>query len=251
MNPIIETTVNKNAKGDMAVDASAIANRPALNMPVIKQLVYKDWYVNRRLLATYVGSGILSLCIISLGEWQFFMGSIMLISMMVGMGNHQLSVTMISERKEQTLAFVMSLPVSPADYAMAKFLSNMVLFFVPWSLLVLAATTVILITPLPDGLLAFTLLVCVLIAVNHCICWSVTMAIETEGTFLIVMIGLNCLLNPALYFLARSPDIGGHNRDASFIWTGTASQVLVCEILAIVLLLVGTLYFRSRKKVFF
>src|SRR6187431_2950585 len=230
---------------------TAIVNRPALNMPVIKQLVYKDWYLNRKLLATYVGCGIFSLCIISLGEWQFFMGSIMLISMMVGMGNHQLSVTMISERKEQTLAFVMSLPVSPADYAMAKFLSNMVLFFIPWSLLVLATTAVILLTPLPDGLLAFTLLILVLIAVNHCICWSVTMFTEAEGSFLIVMIGLNCLLNPALYFLARSPEIGGHNRDDSFLWSGTATQVLVCEILAIVLLLVGTLYFRSRKKVFF
>ncbi len=230
---------------------NAIVNHSALNMPVIKQLIYKDWYLNRKLLATYVGGGIFSLCLISFGEWQFFMGSIMLISMMVGMGNHQLAATMINERKEQTLAFVMSLPVSPADYAMAKFLSNMVLFFIPWALLVLATTAVILLTPLPDGLIAFTLLICVLIAVNHCICWSVTMATETEASFLIVMIGLNCLLNPALYFLARSPDIGGHNRGDSFIWTATASQVLVCEIFAIVLLLVGTLYFRSRKKVFF
>jgi ABC-2 type transport system permease protein len=228
-----------------------IANRAVLNMPVIKQLVYKDWYLNRKLLAVYVGGGILSLSIISLGEWQFFMGAIMFITMLVALGNHQLSVTMINERKEQTLAFVMSLPVSPADYAMAKFLSNMVLFFVPWSLLTLVTTLVILLAPLPDGLIAFTLLICVLIAVNHCICWSVTMATETEGSFLMVMIGLNCLLNPALYFLARSPDIGRHNLDPNFIWTGTSTLVLVCEILAIVLLLVGTLYFRSRKKVFF
>lgn len=230
---------------------NSIADRAVLNMPVIKQLVYKDWYLNRKLLAVYVGGGIFSLSIISLGEWQFFMGAIMFITMLVAMGNHQLSVTMINERKEQTLAFVMSLPVSPADYAMAKFLSNMVLFFVPWSLLVLATTVVILLTPLPDGLVAFTLLVCVLIAVNHCICWAVTMATETEGSFLLVMIGLNCLLNPALYLLARSPNIGGHNLNGNVVWTTTATQVLVGEILAIVLLLLGTLYFRSRKKVFY
>lgn len=230
---------------------NSIADRAVLNMPVIKQLVYKDWYLNRKLLAVYVGGGIFSLSIISLGEWQFFMGAIMFITMLVAMGNHQLSVTMINERKEQTLAFVMSLPVSPADYAMAKFLSNMVLFFVPWSLLVLATTVVILLTPLPDGLVAFTLLVCVLIAVNHCICWAVTMATETEGSFLLVMIGLNCLLNPALYLLARSPHIGGHNLNGNVVWTATATQVLVGEILAIVLLLLGTLYFRSRKKVFY
>jgi hypothetical protein len=226
-------------------------NLPMLNMPVIKQLIYKDWYLNRKLLAIYVGGGIVSLSILSLGQWQFFMGSIMFITMLVALGNHQLSVTMINERKEQTLAFVMSLPVSPADHAMAKFLSNMVLFFVPWSFLVAITSAVILITPLPDGLLAFTLLVCVLIAVNHCICWCVTMTTETEGSFLITMIGLNCLLNPALYFLASSPDIGGLNRGATFVWTGTATTILLCEVLAILLLLFGTLYFRSRKKVFF
>ncbi|HEY0894622.1 MAG TPA: hypothetical protein VGE32_16285, partial [Cellvibrio sp.] len=86
---------------------NSIANRAVLNMPVIKQLVYKDWYLNRKLLAVYVGGGIFSLSIISLGEWQFFMGAIMFITMLVAMGNHQLSVTMINERKEQTLAFVM------------------------------------------------------------------------------------------------------------------------------------------------
>lgn len=251
MNPVIETSANKQQGNSYSVDSNALVNRPLLNMPVIKQLVYKDWYLNRKLLATYVGGGIFSLSIISLGEWQFFMGAIMFITMLVAMGNHQLSVTMINERKEQTLAFVMSLPVSPADYAMAKFLSNMVLFFVPWSLLTLVTTLVILFTPLPDGLVAFTLLICVLIAVNHCICWSVTMATETEASFLMVMIGLNCLLNPALYLLARSPAIGGNNLNENFIWTGTATMVLVCEILAIVLLLAGTLYFRSRKKVFF
>lgn len=226
-------------------------NRPALNMPVIKQLIYKDWYLHRKLLAVYIGGGILSLSILSLGQWQFFMGSIMFITMLAALGNHQLSATMINERKEQTLAFVMSLPVSPADYAMAKFLSNMVLFFVPWLFLVTITTLVILLTHLPDGLLAFTLLVCVLIAVNHCICWAVTMCTETEGSFLIVMIGLNCLLNPALYFLASSPEVGGFTRNDTFVWTHTATLILVCEIVAIFLLLFGTLYFRSRKKVFF
>ncbi len=77
------------------------------------------------------------------------------------------------------------------------------------------------------------------------------MATETEASFLMVMIGLNCLFNPALYLLARSPNIGGHNLNGEVIWTTTATLVLLCEILAIVLLLVGTLYFRSRKKVFY
>lgn len=251
MNPIMEHPMNKQPGDNVAVGGTPLAKRPAFNMPVIKQLIYKDWYLNRKLLATYTGGGIFALSVLSLGEWQFFMGSIILITMLVAMGNHQLSTTMIGERKEQTLAFVMSLPVSPADYAMAKLLANMVLFFVPWLLLVLATTFVLLYTRIPDGLLPFALLICGLIAVNHCICWSVTMFTETEASFLMVMIGLNCLLNPMMYFLARSPQIGGLNGGETVVWSSSAIQVLICQILLIILLLIGTLYCQSRKKVFF
>lgn len=250
MNPLIETA-NSKQQGNYALGEDPLANRPLLNMPVIKQLVYKDWYLNRKLIATYVGGAIFALSILSLGEWQFYMGAILLMSMMIGLGNHQLGTTMINERKEQTLAFVMSLPVSPADYAMAKFLSNLVIFVVPWSVLTALTAGVILLTPLPDGFLTFALLVCVLILLNHCISWCVAMVTASEGAILIIMIGLNCLLNPALYVISKFPDIGGYSQQPVFIWSSSATQVLLVQLLVIVLLVFFTMCFRLRKKVFF
>ena len=249
MNQVVENSANTNSTGG-AIDNSVMEKCPMLNMPVIKSLVYKDIYLNRKLIATYIGGAIFALSIISLGEWQFFMGSIVLISMMIGLGNHQLSTSMISERKEQTLVFIMSQPVSPADYAMAKFLSNIAMFFVPWSFLFLTTIGVLILTPLPDGLLPFTVLICVLILLNHCITWSIAMEVESEGIILTIMIGLNCLFNPALYFLADSPDIGGHTRGADIVWNATSINVLILEVVAIVLLFIATLYFQMRKKVF-
>lgn len=250
MNPLSETA-NSKQQDNCTRDDDPLARRPLLNMPVIKQLVYKDWYLNRKLIAAYVGGAIFSLGIISLGEWQFFMGAILLMSMMIGLGNHQLGTTMINERKEQTLAFVMSLPVSPADYAMAKFLSNVVIFVVPWSILTALTVAVILLTPLPDGFLAFAILVCVLILLNHCLSWCVAMVTASEGAILIIMIGLNCLLNPALYVLSKFPEIGGYTQQPVFFWGSTATYVLLVQILAIALLLFFTMCFRFRQKVFF
>lgn len=249
MNPLIETTDRQRNQYDSS--DNFLPRRRLLNTPVIKQLVYKDWYLNRRLIATYIGGAIFALSIISLGDWQFYMGAILLMSMMIGLGNHQLGTTMINERKEQTLSFVMSLPVSPADYAMAKFLSNLAIFVVPWLILTALTTGVILLTPLPDGFLTFALLVCVLILLNHCISWCVAMVTASEGAILIIMIGLNCLLNPALYVIANFPEIGGYTQQPEFIWSDSATFVLLAQVLAIVLLLFSTMCICLRKKVFF
>ena len=42
----------------------------------------------------------------------------------------------VNEKKDQTLTFMMSLPVTAQDYAWAKLGANLVLYLVPWLLLV-------------------------------------------------------------------------------------------------------------------
>jgi len=221
------------------------------NFPIVKKLVYKDLYLIRKLIAAYVAGIIFSLSIISLGEWQFYMGAVLFISMVVGLGNHQLSATLINERKEQTLSFIMSLPVSPTDYALAKLLSTMVTYFIPWFLITVASVLVIWLTSLPDGLIPFTVIVSVLVLLNHCITWSAAMTLETEGAVLAVMIGLNCFLNPELYFLIRVPEIFAHINTPDIVWAGLPIKILLLGVAAIVVVLTTSFYFHARKKSFY
>lgn len=229
------------------------AAEPAMtfNFPIIKKLVYKDLYLIRKLIAAYVAGIILSLSLISLGEWQFYMGAVLFISMVVGLGNHQIGTTLINERKEQTLSFVMSLPVSPTDYAMAKLLSTVVTYFIPWALITAAIISVIWFTSLPDGLIPFTIIVSVLVLLNHCITWSAGMALETEGSVLAIMIGLNCLLNPELYFLVRVPEIYTHINTPDIVWAGLPIKILIAAIAGIVIVLATSFYCHARKKSFY
>lgn len=237
---------------NLAITNSSLAESiMPFNFSIIKKLVYKDLYLIRKLIAIYVAGVILSLSLISLGEWQFYMGAVLFISMVVGMGNHQLSATLVSERKEQTLSFIMSLPVSPSDYALAKLLSTMVTYFIPWLIITVAMVSVIWLTSLPDGLIPFTVIVSVLVLLNHCITWSAGMALETEGAVLAVMIGLNCLLNPELYFLIRAPEIYTHVNTPDIVWAGLPITILLLAIASIFAVLATSFYLHARKKSFY
>ena len=237
---------------NLAFSNSSLA-KPAMtfNFSIIRKLVYKDLFLIRKLIAVYVVGIMLSLSLISLGEWQFYMGAVLFISMVVGLGNHQLGATLINERKEQTLSFIMSLPISPTDYALAKLLSTIVTYFIPWLLITIAMVLVIWFTSLPDGLIPFTVIVAILVLLNHCITWSAGMALETEGAVLAIMIGLNCLLNPELYFLIRAPEIFTHVNTQNIVWAGLPIKILLLAITGIFVVLAASFYFHARKKSFY
>jgi ABC-2 type transport system permease protein len=237
---------------NLAVNSPGFSERVmTFNFPIIKKLVYKDLYLIRKLIAAYIAGIILSLSLISLGEWQFYMGAVLFISMVVGLGNHQLGATLINERKEQTLSFVMSLPVSPRDYAMAKLLSTVVTYFIPWLLITISMVLVIWLTPMSDGLIPFTVIVSTLVLLHHCITWSAGMALETEGAVLATMIGLNCVLNPELYFLIRIPEIYTHINTPDIVWAGLPIKILLLCVAGIFLVLSASFYFHARKKSFY
>ena len=100
-----------------------------MNTSRVKRLILKDWYFNRGAIAAYVVVGLLSLLAIGLGgEGGFYGGSILLITVLISIGIHLVMITVIHERTEQTLPFVMTLPVSAKEYTTAKILANMLIF---------------------------------------------------------------------------------------------------------------------------
>src|ERR1700760_3438230 len=98
---------------------------------VVGQLILKDWQLNRKLLMILVGAGLLALLIaqfaresIRLFGTVWFFVSLCILASMLPMS------AILNERKKQTLAFVMSLPVSPVQYAVAKASSTAAMFLV-------------------------------------------------------------------------------------------------------------------------
>lgn len=223
-----------------------------LNLPVIKLLIAKDWLLFQKQLAAYVTGAIFALCLIGMAKgWSFYLGSLLLIVVLVAAACFSISTSLLAERKERTLAFVMSLPVTPLDFYLAKLLGNLVTFFVPFLIMFIGTLAVIAFTPLPDGLIVFSVLIFGFVALAYAISLSVAMAVESEGWNTFAMIGSMILINPFIMLLGQIPEISSYVKTESIVWSGPAVSILLVQATVIVAVLVATGWVHCRKPAFY
>jgi len=225
---------------------------PELNLPVIKLLIVKDWQLFQKQLALFVLGALVALCLLGMARgWSFYLGSLMLIIVMVSIACFAIANSLIVERKEQTLAFVMSLPVSPLDFYAAKLAGNLVTFLVPFVLVVLGTLTVIVFTALPNGLVIYSLLVFGHIWLAYCVSLSVAMAVESEGWNTFAMIASMVMINPFIMILAQIPAISEATSVDAIVWSVPAVLILSAQLLLGVAALAVSGWFHCRKTAFY
>jgi ABC-type transport system involved in multi-copper enzyme maturation permease subunit len=223
-----------------------------LNKPLIRLLVIKDWQLFQKQLAAYVLAGIVALCFLGTGKpWTFYLGSLLLIVALVATACFAISTSLLTERKEQTLAFVMSLPVSPLDFTVAKLAGNLLTFGVPYLLISLGTIGVILFTPLPDGLLVLSILVLGHIFLAYSVSLAVAMNVESEGWNTFVMIASMVLINPFIMLLGQIDAINDPVRGDVVVWSVQAVAILLAQILLSVLAVGLTAWWNGRKPAFY
>lgn len=223
-----------------------------LNIPVIRLLVAKDWQLFQKQLALYVLGGIVALCFLGLAKpWAFYVGSLMLIIVMVSIACFSISTSLMNERKEKTLAFVMSLPVSPLDFTLAKLAGNAITFAVPFVLILVGTLAVVLLTPLPDGLVVYSLLIFAYIGFAFCVALAVVMSVESEGWATFAMIGSMVMINPYMMVLSQVPAIKERISADAVVWTPEALAVMA-TLLVLGAAVVGiTTWVHARKPAFY
>lgn len=223
-----------------------------LNTPVIRLLVIKDWQLFQKQLAAYVLAGMVALCLLGLARpWSFYLGSLMLIVLTVAAACFSIATSLVTERKEKTLAFVMSLPVSPADFTVAKLAGNLLTFAVPFLLMAGGTVAVVLFTPLPDGLFVYALLVYGYILFAFSISLAVAMTVESEGWATFAMIGSMVLINPYIMALGQVPAIVDRVREDAIVWSPAAIAILAGLVVLSVALLGVTAWSQARKPAFY
>lgn len=224
-----------------------------MNYPMIGHLVRKDWFFHRWTISFYllVGVGGLAIIRLSSADLAFFLGSIVLISALIGVGVHLIMATVVMERKEKNLPFVMSLPVTAMDYTGAKIVANLSAFVVPW--LALLGTSLWLIqttASLPNGLAPFAVIVLTEIAVAYCIMLAVAIVSESEGWTIVTIVACNIGFNFFLYAVSHLPAIESAMMGSVAVWDRTAIMLVVAELLAIVLIIGTTFVLQARKRDF-
>lgn len=223
-----------------------------LNTPVIRLLIAKDWQLFQKQLAVYVLAGMVALCFLGLARpWAFYVGSLMLLIVLVSAACFSISTSLVVERKEQTLAFVMSLPVSPLDFTVAKLAGNLLTFAVPFVVLLAGTLGVVLLTPLPDGLVVYALLIFAYLSFAFAVSLAVAMTVQSEGWATFAMIGSMVMINPYIMALSQIPEISTRVGADAVAWT-TPAVAILGTLVALALALVGaTAWLHGRKPAFY
>ncbi len=224
----------------------------SMDFTMIRRLVLKDWYFLRGPIVGYLVTGALALALVSqAGEGTFFAGSILLITVLITVGIHLAMATVVEERKNQTLAFVMSLPVSPKEYTTAKILANLLIFLVPWLVLLVGSFAVIAgSAALPDGLIPFVAIVLMEIFVSSLLILSVALVSESQNWTIGAIVFGNLFFQGFLYYVSHLPTIAAAMEAPRIVWSPAAVTLLVAEIATLAVMVGLTYWLQSRKTDF-
>ncbi|NKB72258.1 MAG: hypothetical protein GKR89_34705 [Candidatus Latescibacteria bacterium] len=223
-----------------------------MNKSVVFALIRKEWQFHRGPIAGGTLLGALALALVGYGsDGTYYVGAVLLLTAIIGIGIYLVFMTTIQERKEKTLAFVMSLPLSALQYTRAKLLANALFYLLPWSLLLLGSFAVIAGTDfLPNGLIPFTAVALAELLVAYCLLLGIALVTESEGWTIFVMAVCNISLNFFLYFIAHIPSINATMSGPVAVWNSTILWILLLEVLAAVAIVSLTFFFQNRKTDF-
>ena len=219
---------------------------------VIGHLILKDWRLNRRLISLSIAVGLIALVIAQCGgQTARLLGSVWFFVTLCVLGSMLPASAILNERKKQTLAFVMSLPVSSVQYAIAKALSTSAMFLVPWLTLLISALLLIETRHvIPHGTIPMLLILAMLPLVVFCLISAAALVGESEGWLMAASIVCNSSYWFVWYLLARNPALTANWTRPVAVWNPTVFMVLSAELGSIAFIVGVALFFQSRKRDF-
>jgi ABC-2 type transport system permease protein len=188
----------------------------------------KDWRLHRLQILLSVAAGIIALAVLQYGgEVAFVLGSVWFFVPLCILGSMLPVSAIVNERKKQTLAFLMSLPVSSVQYTIAKVSSTLVMFLVPWLTLLIAALVVIATRHVvPQGVIPTLFIVAMLPVVGFCLIAGTALVGESEGWGIAASIVCNSSYGVVWYLLSRIPSLTASWPSHVAVWSRTALIIL-------------------------
>jgi ABC-type Na+ efflux pump permease subunit len=217
--------------------------------PLTRQLIAKDLHVYRWLLAGGTAAGLAGLLMAATGEVGFNIGFIVWLTAVIAVGVMLALFGVSSERKEKSLLFLLSLPLSHADYVRAKLLGLLACFLLPWGVLSAAALGLVATLPgIPDGLLPYGVLLCVFLLLNFAVVLCGALHIASEAAMGGLIILTNMSVSLFMMGVGRMPGLGEHMLKPEPVWGTPFWLLLAAELAATLLALCLPLLVAARRR---
>jgi ABC-2 type transport system permease protein len=216
-----------------------------------RKLIGREFHQHRWMIGATTFVGLAALLLATGGEMYFNIGMLTWLTSIIAFGVVLVMTGVATERKERTLHFVLSLPLSHGEYVRTKLAGLMLCYSVPWIILTLGAAATVLLAPrLPDGLLPFAILMCVFMLANFAIVLCAALHIASEGWMSVVIIVTNMNVTLFIFLIGAIPSLHDHLHGPSPTWNSTALIVLAVELAVLTIALSLPYLIAARRRDF-
>jgi len=218
---------------------------------VTRKLIAKELYVYRWLIVGGMAASVVSLIVCSLGKLGFSIGSLTWLTTIIALGVMLALYGIMNERKEQSLSFVLSLPLSIADYVRAKMLGLLLCFLAVWLVASLGAMVLVFtVDSIPDGLAPYTVLLCFFMLANYSVVLCGTVHAQSEALTSAVIVITNMGVSIFMFTIGPLPGLQQHMWQSVPVWNSTFWTVLTCELAVLVIAFALPFVFAARRRDF-
>ena len=214
-----------------------------------RKLISKELFINRWMIIGTSVTGILSVLIAMSGRMGFNIGAL---TWMTGMIAHSVMLSLygvVNERKENSLLFVLSLPISTSDYVRAKQLGLTLCFFIPWLISSLSVIALVALhAAATHGLLPFLILMCVFFITNFSLVLCGALHIRNEAMMSAVIVVTNMSVTLFIFVVGGLNGIGKSMWGPTVEWSDTFWIVLAIELCILALAFLLPLFVAARRR---
>lgn len=223
-----------------------------MNAKMIQFLVRKDWYLGRWLILMYSIFAAASVGIASIRITEaFYLGGLLIITTLISLGIHLTMSFVLAERTNKNLAFVLSLPLTPGEYSVAKCISVLSMYSVPWMIVMVGTWISVLTHPgIPTGTIPFFTIVLINLLAGACLLFAVALVTESTGLTIATVVFNNIALNVLMPYLSNSPHFKPLMAIDSIQWDILSLSLIAVQIALIPLLFLLAMILQGRKREF-
>jgi len=215
---------------------------------VTRKLAAKELFVNRWFIVSSAVVGVAAVLIAATSKIGFNVGSLVWVTTIIALAIMLALYGIVNERKEDSLLFVMSLPLSPADYLRAKQLGLTLCFLIPWLVSSIAVHALVFGHPeVPDGLAPFVVLLCTFLLANFSVVLCGALHAISEAAMSAVIIVTNMGVTLFMFLIGGLDGINAHMWGPAPVWNQTFWILLTVE-LSILAVAVSLPFFVAGRR---
>ena len=221
-----------------------------MNRALIARLILKDWYLSRLPLVLIGAAGTLSIGLLYLRREDT--GTVGLVSALIAAVILSILLpmqTVVNERKQHNLAFVMSLPISPMEYTAAKVAGNLSAFLALWAVIAVGVLGTLARTGIFGGVIPLGMVAALSPFVTFSLLLAVSIVVESE-VWAVLTMGATNVSYSFWFLLMKIPGLPEQLKSPVAIWSRPILWILAGQITVIVVALGLTFYLQSRKRDF-